>query len=141
MTEPKVEERDPESIVTCRVNFPVYKQGDDMSSALEESDGFAPDAFGRLAMQYAEAAAICHRLEVLTAIFDVRVEADTHLVSVTGPWFALEMFVLGGDLTVEAEDEDEDEDEECPEDCEGCSCDEEDEAEGEDDLLKLEKLQ
>jgi hypothetical protein len=137
MTEPKVEERDPESIVTCRVNFPVYKQGDDMSMALEDADGFAPDAFGRLAMQYAEAAAICHRLEVLTAIFDVRVEAYTHLVTVTGPWFALEMFVLAGDLTVE--DDVQGEDEECPEDCEGCSCDEEDE--GEDDLLKLEKLQ
>jgi hypothetical protein len=98
----------PDEILTCIVNLPVYKQGDDMRSALETNDSYVPAAFNCLANRYQLAAEICFKLEGLATLIELEVDADCHMIQITGPRFALEPFIESEMLTVvDFEEEDE----------------------------------
>lgn len=99
---------------TYELNLPVYKRGDDLAHQLEQVKGDVAKALTNQAAWYDEAAAMCRKLaEVATANPEITIDADTHMICVSGPEDVLTGLVDSELLSVrEWEDEEGDEESE-----------------------------
>jgi hypothetical protein len=87
------------------LSLPVFKQGSDLASHLEDNVD-AKSALEGLAAQYEDAAARCRRLAAVAAECpELRVAGDTHYIGVYGPRERLDPLVEDKLLSVSDADE------------------------------------
>lgn len=90
--------------------LPVYKQGDDLASCLDDNKGDPVKGFLDLAEQYDSAAQICREVaDVLALSKTTHVQADTHFIGLELDPTIAEPLVEKGLLREEEEEYDEEE--------------------------------
>lgn len=94
-------------IKTYHFHLPVFKQGDDLASFLNKDGTNGHTAFSDLAGMYEYAATLCRQMSnVASELPEMVVEADTHMILVTGPEDALSVLAEGENALL-SRDEDE----------------------------------
>lgn len=93
--------------------LPVYKQGDDLASCLDDNKGDPVKGFLDLAEQYNSAAQICREVaDVLALSKTTHVQADTHFIGLELDPIIAEPLVEKGLLREDEEEELDDEESE-----------------------------
>lgn len=92
--------------MTYEVRLPCFKQGDDLAHALGQHPGDLPGGFEAQAQAYDECARLCRRLAGLASEVSLEVQADTHMIMVSGPHERLQPLMDEGVLTRSPMDED-----------------------------------
>ena len=97
------------------LNLPYFKKGDDLLHHLDATKGNIPEAFKQHAEALEYAASMCRRMaSVAVEVPGIEVQADTHMITITGPTEQLEILTQGENSLLDKcpwyDDEDEDED-------------------------------
>lgn len=97
---------------TFELNLPVFKQGDDMAHCLSQART-VKKAFEMQAENYEEAARICRKMAgIASEERKLKVDADTHIISLFGPTERLLALEKEGVVRSYEWDEDDDSNEE-----------------------------
>lgn len=86
--------------------LPCFKQGDDLAHSLRQHPDDVSAGFEAQARAYDECARLCRRLAGLAAeVPELEIQADTHMISVSGPHERLQALVTEGVLQPSPMDE------------------------------------